>query len=100
MVYYEIWPAHSLIHTKQKGVGNFFYVNTFVAMASNTRHCPNVLIVELDKLILYSYFASMITFVHFKFQSNTMNKNNVLLLKNFNIDCSERTMKRKGQRID
>ena len=62
MVFHEIWPAHSLIHTKQKGVGKFFDVNTFLAVACKTTHFPNVLIVELDKLILHSYFASTITF--------------------------------------
>ena len=38
--------------------------------------------------------------VLFNLQSNAMNKNNVLLLKNFNLDCSEGKMKLKGQRID
>ena len=41
MIFREIWSEHSLIDKEQKGVGEFFYLNTILVAASNATHYAN-----------------------------------------------------------
>ena len=47
----EIWLEHSLIDKKQKCVGDFFILGSFLLATSNATRYANFSIVELDRSI-------------------------------------------------